>query len=79
MKLVDAILLSFSVALFIIGVHQTMLAGETVAQGVANAYFFYMASLLLMFWYRVRRKQRQKEKEEEERKKLKNNKKRRPK
>jgi len=77
MKLVDAILLSFSVALFIIGVHQTMLAGETVAQGVANAYFFYMASLLLMFWYRVRRKQRQKE--EGERKKLKNNKKRRPK
>jgi uncharacterized protein (DUF2062 family) len=76
MKLLDSILLSLSVASFIIGVHQTMLAGETVAQGVANAYFFYMISLLLMFWFRVRRKHQQKD---EERKKLKNNKKRRPK
>lgn len=64
MKLVDAILLSLSVAFFIIGVHQTMVGGENVAQGVANAYFFYMISLLLMFWHRVRRKKRLQEKDE---------------
>lgn len=63
MKLIDAILLSLSVAFFIIGVHQTMLGGENVAQGIANAYFFYMLSILLMFWHRVRRKKRQQEEE----------------
>lgn len=79
MKLLDAILLSLSVAFFIIGVHQTMLGGESVAQGVANAYFFYMISLLLMFWHRVRRKQRQQEQRKESAKKQKNKKKRRSK
>jgi predicted Co/Zn/Cd cation transporter (cation efflux family) len=79
MKLLDTVLLSLSVAFFIIGVHQTMVGGESVAQGVANAYFFYMVSLLLMFWHRVRRKQQQKEKQEDMRKKQKNTKKRRSK
>lgn len=79
MKLLDAILLSLSVAFFIIGVHQTMLGGDSVAQGVANAYFFYMISLLLMFWHRVRRKHRQKEQQEETRKNQKNKNKRRSK
>lgn len=56
MKLIDAIMLSLSVAFFIIGVHQTMLSGTSVAEGVANAYVFYMISLLLMIWHRARRK-----------------------
>lgn len=81
MKILDAILLSFSAVFFIIGVHQTMLTGESVQQGVANAYFFYMLSLLLVFWYRVRRKQRNQEeqKQQQKRKSAKNPKKRRTK
>lgn len=76
MRLLDAILLSLSVALFIIGVHQTIIGSETVTEGVANAYVFYMASLILLFWYRMRRRKQQEEKKEN---KPKNKKKRRSK
>lgn len=65
MRLLDAILLSLSVALFIIGVHQTITSTETITEGVANAYMFYMASLLLLFWYRIRRKNQQQAKEQQ--------------
>lgn len=78
MRLLDAILLSLSVALFIIGVHQTMIGSETITEGVANAYVFYMLSLLLLFWYRIRRRNQQQEKRQLENKQ-KNKKKRRSK
>lgn len=78
MRLLDAILLSLSVAFFIIGVHQTMVGSETIAEGVANAYVFYMASLILLFWYRVRRKNQQ-QKQASEKKGEKNKKKKRSK
>jgi hypothetical protein len=78
MKLIDAILLSLSVAFFIIGVHQTIVSTESVEAGVANAYVFYMTSLLLLFWYRVRRKKQQQENKKEENKQ-KNRRKRRSK
>lgn len=55
MRLADAILLSLSVAFFIIGVHQTMTVG------IIYSYFFLMVSLLLLFWYRIRRKKRKEE------------------
>lgn len=63
MRLLDAILLSLSVAFFIIGVHQTMVGSQSIADGVANGYVFYMVSLILLFWFRVRRKNQQQEKE----------------
>ncbi len=76
MRLLDAILLSISAAMFIIGVHQTMVGSETVSEGVANAYVFFMASLLLLFWYRARRKNQQQKQIKQERQIKKKNKKR---
>lgn len=78
MRLLDAIILSLSVALFIIGVHQTIIGTEGVTEGIANAYVFYMMSLLLLFWHRIRRKQQQQKKEQQENKQ-KNKKKKRSK
>ncbi|WKN32634.1 hypothetical protein PZB74_04660 [Porifericola rhodea] len=78
MRLLDAILLSLSVAFFIIGVHQTMVGSQSVSEGVANAYVFFMVSLILLFWHRVRRKSRTQD-QVDKKNKDKNQKKRKPK
>lgn len=52
MKLLDTIILSISVALFIIGVHQIMVAGA------ANSYWILMLSVGLLILYRYRRLQK---------------------
>lgn len=51
MKLIDAILLSLSVAFFIIGLHQTM------TLGFANGYWAVMISTVLLFGLIYRRTQ----------------------
>lgn len=49
MKLIDTIIFSICVALFIIGVHQIMVAGA------ANSYWILMLSVGLLILYRYRR------------------------
>lgn len=50
MKLPDVVLLSFSVAFLIIGIHQVMIAG------FGNAYWVLMLALVFFFIYNLRRR-----------------------
>lgn len=50
MKLPDVVLLSFSVAFLIIGIHQVMTAG------FGNAYWVLMLALVFFFIYNLRRR-----------------------
>lgn len=49
MKLVDALLLSLSLALIIVGIHQT------VTQGVEASYAIFMFAVALLFWFQYRK------------------------
>lgn len=63
MKLIDTIIFSICVALFIIGIHQTMVLGLT------HSYWIFMVSLGLLFWYQLRKKKEDPETETKKRKK----------
>jgi len=55
MKLVDALLLSLSLALMIVGIHQT------VTQGVEASYAIFMFAVALLFWFQYRKMQKTEE------------------
>lgn len=55
MKLVDALLLSLSLALIIVGIHQT------VTQGVEASYAIFMFAVALLFWFQYRKMQKPEE------------------
>lgn len=52
MKLLDAILLSLSAGLFIIGVHQSMTVG------IMESYFIFMLAVALLFVYKLKKRSR---------------------
>jgi hypothetical protein len=49
MKLADALLISFALALIIIGIHQSM------TRGVEGSYPIFMFAVALLFWFQYRR------------------------
>lgn len=49
MKLIDALLLSLSLALMIVGIHQS------VTQGVEASYAIFMFAIALLFWFQYRK------------------------
>ncbi|GAB2475311.1 hypothetical protein [Algoriphagus taiwanensis] len=51
MKLGDVLILSFSLALIIIGIHQT------VTVGITGSYAIFMMAVGLLFWFQLRRNQ----------------------
>ncbi|MEQ9440448.1 MAG: hypothetical protein RIG62_15440 [Cyclobacteriaceae bacterium] len=51
MRLADSIILSLCVAIFIMGVYETMTAG------IAYSYWLFMFSVGLLFWYSYRRRE----------------------
>lgn len=53
MKLTDIVLLSLSVVLTIIGVHQSM------NFGIQNSYFIFMFTIAILLYYFYRKKQHQ--------------------
>jgi hypothetical protein len=56
MKLADALLISFALALIIIGIHQSM------TSGVESSYPIFMFAVAFLFWFQYRRiKQPEKE------------------
>jgi len=58
MKLFDTILISLVVVLFVIGVHQTFVAG------FFNSYWVFMFMLVLLYWVQLRKKPKQQNVEE---------------
>jgi len=50
MKLFDTILLSLIVFLFVVGVHQTFVAG------FVQSYWIFMIMLSLLYWFQLRKK-----------------------
>ncbi len=65
MKLLDSIILSLVVVLFVVGIHQTFVAG------FIQSYWIFMLMLVLLYWYQLRKKPKQ-EQAETEKKPLKN-------
>lgn len=55
MKLIDALILSLSLALMIVGIHQT------VTRGVDASYAIFMFAVALLFWFQYRRMQKPEE------------------
>lgn len=55
MKLADALLLSLSLALIIVGIHQT------VTRGVEASYAIFMFAVALLFWFQYRKMQKPEE------------------
>ncbi|GAB4195667.1 MAG: hypothetical protein OHK0057_30060 [Thermoflexibacter sp.] len=56
MKLVDTLILSAAVALFIIGVHQLFVLSEAgMMTAIMGSYWLFMLVAGLLFWYRLRR------------------------
>lgn len=56
MKLVDTLILSASVALFIIGVHQLFVLSEAgIMTAIMGSYWLFMLVAGLLFWYRLRK------------------------
>lgn len=51
MKLPDALLLSLSLALIIVGIHQSLTAG------IGASYPIFMFAVALLFWFQYRRMQ----------------------
>ncbi len=51
MKLIDVILLSLSLALIVVGIHQTLV------HGIGSAYAIFMFAVGLLFWFQLRRHQ----------------------
>lgn len=52
MKLIDALILSLSLALIIVGIHQTLV------NGIGSAYAIFMVAVALLFWFQLRRNQK---------------------
>jgi len=55
MKIQDTIILSLSVALFLMGVHQT------IKFGIMYSYWLMMLSVALLLWYNLRRQKNKKQ------------------
>ncbi|WPR75078.1 hypothetical protein [Algoriphagus sp. NG3] len=55
MKLADALLLSLSLALIIVGIHQTL------THGVQASYAIFMFAVALLFWFQYRKMQKPEE------------------
>lgn len=56
MKLLDTLILSAAVALFIIGVHQLFVLSEAgMMTAIMGSYWLFMLVAGLLFWYRLRR------------------------
>lgn len=53
MKLIDVLILSLSLALIIVGIHQTLV------NGIGSAYAIFMVAVALLFWFQLRRNQKQ--------------------
>ncbi len=53
MKLLDALILSLSLALIIVGIHQTLV------NGIGSSYAIFMFAVALLFWFQLRRNQKQ--------------------
>jgi len=49
MKLLDAIIFSVSLALIVVGIHQTMI------NGIGFSYSLFMFAVGLLFWFQLRR------------------------
>lgn len=49
MKLADVLILSFSLALIVVGIHQT------TVHGLGSAYAIFMFAVGLLFWFQLRR------------------------
>jgi hypothetical protein len=49
MKLVDVILLALSLALIVVGIHQTLV------HGIGSSYAIFMFAVGLLFWFQLRR------------------------
>ena len=58
MKLIDVLIFSFSLALIVVGIHQTLV------NGIGSAYAIFMFAVGLLFWFQLRRNQNQKPPEE---------------
>lgn len=52
MKLIDVLILSLSLALIIVGIHQTLV------NGIGSAYAIFMVAVALLFWFQFRRNQK---------------------
>lgn len=53
MKLLDALILSLSLAFIIVGIHQTLV------NGIGSSYAIFMFAVALLFWFQLRRNQKQ--------------------
>ena len=51
MKLLDALILSLSLAFIIVGIHQTLV------NGIGSSYAIFMFAVALLFWFQLRRNQ----------------------
>lgn len=49
MKLIDALILSFALAMIVIGIHQT------ITVGITGSYSFLMMAVGLLFWFQLRK------------------------
>jgi hypothetical protein len=49
MKLIDVLLLSLSLALTVVGIHQTLV------HGIGSSYAIFMFAVGLLFWFQLRR------------------------
>ena len=49
MKLADVLILSLSLALIVVGIHQTMI------HGIGSSYAIFMFAVGLLFWFQLRR------------------------
>ena len=49
MKLAEVLILSLSLALIVVGIHQTMV------HGIGSAYAIFMFAVGLLFWFQLRR------------------------
>jgi hypothetical protein len=60
MKLVDTLIFSTAVALFIIGMHQTFVHSAGIGNGLLHSYWLFMVVAGLLLWFKNRRTQQQK-------------------
>jgi Flp pilus assembly protein TadB len=52
MKLTEVLILSLSLALIVVGIHQTL------TQGIGASYAIFMFAVGLLFWFQLRRNRR---------------------
>ncbi|MCU0450461.1 MAG: hypothetical protein MUC97_11575 [Bernardetiaceae bacterium] len=60
MKLVDTLIFSTAVALFLIGMHQTFVHSQGIGNGLLHSYWLFMVVAGLLLWFKNRRTQQQK-------------------